>query len=345
MRSFLHIDGAALDRSVQPTALRPAATRQLERDEMNLERGRSARLMAALAPAMLTLAACSPIPAPPVSPAAASTPTMDGMVDIGGLSLHIHCIGEGVPIVVLDSGLGLTGEAWDDVQPEVSRFTRVCAYDRAGRGYSSPAPKPHSNRQMARELGLLLERAGQPGPYVLVGHSMGGMNARLFASDHADRVAGMVLVDAVGDGQPSRYWALMPDASMAELRGMLDKLPEGLDLDTWTAGFADMRDSSRSIGNVPLVVLSHGREGPPPRAASPEQAAKLRVAWQEMQTDLAKLSTNAVHVTAPNSGHNMQWEAPRLVIGAIHEVVNAARAHGRVNAAALLPLANGAVSR
>jgi pimeloyl-ACP methyl ester carboxylesterase len=312
---------------------------------MNLERGRSAGLMAALATAMLNLAACTHVPLPPVSPAAASGPIMDGMVDIGGLSLHIHCIGEGLPIVVLDSGLGLTGEAWDDVQPDVGRFTRVCAYDRAGRGYSSPAPKPHPNRQMARELGVLLERAGQRGPYVLVGHSMGGMNVRLFASEHPDRVAGMVLVDAVGDEQASRYWALMPDASMAELRVMLDKDPEGFDFDTWVAGVADMRDSSRSIGDVPLVVLTRGREDPPPRAASPEQAAKLRVAWQEMQTDLAKLSTNAAHVTAPNSGHNLQWEAPRLVVGAIRQVVNAARAHGRVNAAALLPLANDAVPR
>jgi pimeloyl-ACP methyl ester carboxylesterase len=267
------------------------------------------------------------------------------MVDIGGLSLHIHCIGEGVPIVVLESGLGLTGEAWDDVQPEVGRFTRVCAYDRAGRGYSSPAPRHHSNRQMVRELGVLLERAGQRGPYVFVGHSMGGMNVRLFASEHPDRVAGMVLVDAVGDEQQSRYWALMPDASMAELRGVLDKDPEGFDLDTWVAGIADMRDSSRSIGDIPLVVLTRGREDPPPRVASPEQAAKLGAAWQEMQRALAKLSTNAVHVTAPNSGHNLQWEAPRLVVGAIHEVVSAARAHGRVNAAVLLPLADDAVPR
>ncbi len=145
----------------------------------------------------------------------------------------------------------MAGTAWDDVQPEVGRFTRVCAYDRAGLGYSSSAPRPHSNRQMARELGVLLERAGQRGPYVLVGHSMGGMNVRLFASEHAARVAGMVLVDAVGDGQPSRSWALMPDTAMAELRDVLDKLPEGLDLDTYVTGFADMRDSSRSIGDVP----------------------------------------------------------------------------------------------
>ncbi|MDI1428805.1 alpha/beta fold hydrolase [Polyangium sorediatum] len=272
---------------------------------------------------------------------------MDGRVDIGDdLSLHIHCIGEGVPTVVLDSGLGLDGSAWADVQPEVGRFTRVCAYDRAGRGYSSAAPKPHSNRQMAHELGVLLDRAGQRGPYVLVGHSMGGMNVRLFASEHADRVAGMVLVDAVGDEQPSRYWALMPDAAMAEMRDMLDKLPEGLDFDTFVAGFADMRAASRSMGDVPLVVLTHGREDPPPpQVSSAEQTMKIRVAWQEMQTDLAKLSTNAVHVTAPKSGHNMQWEAPRLVVGAIHQVVIAARGHGRVNSAALLPLANDAVAK
>jgi pimeloyl-ACP methyl ester carboxylesterase len=175
---------------------------------------------------------------------------------------------------------------------------------------------------------------------------MGGTNVRLFASEHSDRVAGMVLVDAVGDEQPSRYWALMPDAAMAGLRDTLDNLPEGLDFDTFVAGFADMRDSCRSIGDVPLVVLTHGREdSPPPQASSAEQTMKIRVAWQEMQTDLAKLSTNAVHVTAPKSGHNMQWEAPRLVVGAIHQVVNAARAHGRVNSAALLPLANDAVSK
>ena len=312
---------------------------------MNLDPRRPARLMSALA-AILLLAACSsPKPPPPASPAAASALTMDGMVDVGGLSLHIHCVGEGVPIVVLDSGLGLDGSAWDDVQPEVGRFTRVCAYDRAGRGYSGPAPKPHSNRQMARELGVLLERAGQRGPYVLVGHSMGGMNVRFFASEHSDRVAGMVLVDAVGEGQLSRYWSLMPETAIGELRGMLDKLPEGLDFATFVAGFADMRESSRSIGDVPLIVLTRGKDDPPPQGFSAEQTAKMREAWQGMQSDLVKLSTNAGHVTAPNSGHNLQWEAPRLVVGAIHHVVNAARAHGRVSTAALLPLASDAAPR
>src|SRR5262245_34201721 len=105
---------------------------------MNVEWGCSRALcnwfMSALTPAMFSLTACSQNPPAKSNPVAAKTPIMDGMVDVGGLSLHIHCVGEGTPVVVFDSGLGLSGTAWEDVQPEVGRFTRACVYDRAGRG-------------------------------------------------------------------------------------------------------------------------------------------------------------------------------------------------------------------
>jgi hypothetical protein len=132
----------------------------------------------------------------------------DGVVDIrGGKALHIHCLGEGAPIVVLDAGLGNDGNVWNDVLPEMAKVTRTCAYDRVGMGYSSrPAARPHTNRQMAGGLRVLIERAGLHGPYVVVGHSLGGVNVRLFASEHLAEVAGMVLVDAVGDEQPARLW-------------------------------------------------------------------------------------------------------------------------------------------
>lgn len=97
---------------------------------------------------------------------------------------------------MFDSGLGQGLEAWDRVQPVVARATRACAYDRASRGRSDRARAPHGNRQMARELSVLLERAGERAPYVLVGHSMGGTNVQLFLEEYPSQVSGMVLIDA-----------------------------------------------------------------------------------------------------------------------------------------------------
>jgi pimeloyl-ACP methyl ester carboxylesterase len=226
------------------------------------------------------------------------------------------------------------------VQPQIGRFTRACAYDRAGMGYSSgAAPSPHTNRRMARELHALLGRAGLGSPYVLVGHSMGGINVRLFASEHFDEVAGMVLVDAMTDEQPSRYWALIPDSDMAEFRAGLSRLHEGLDFDSLVAGFAEMRASSRSIGDKPLVILTRGKEEMLP-GGSPEHTARMLGVWHEMQADLSHLSTNAVQIVAENSRHFIQWDAPRLVVASVREVVGASRTHARVNGSILSSLAH-----
>jgi pimeloyl-ACP methyl ester carboxylesterase len=294
-------------------------------------------LRAALALALLS--ACRAGAPAPGSPAPAPAVFRDGLVDAGGLSLHAHCVGAGEPAVVFDSGLGLDGDAWRDVQAEVGRVTRACAYDRAGLGYSDPAPRPHGNRRMARELSRLLERAGVRGPYVLVGHSMGGVNLRLLASEHPDAVAGMVLVDAMGDEQPSRYWALLPEADRAGFRAGLATLPEGVDFDTLAEGLADMRASSRSLGDKPLVVLTRGKDDPPP-GLSPERATEMARAWREMQVALAGLSTDATHVVAKNGHHNLMWDAPKLVVASVREVVAAARARRRVNQRALASFAD-----
>src|SRR5258706_10773441 len=106
---------------------------------------------------LLLLSGCKS--AVPMATAPSRAPIMDGLVDVGGASLHIHCIGEGTPVVVLESGLGHDGGVWADVQPGVASFTRVCASDRAGMGYSTAARRPHGNRQMAAELYALLTRA------------------------------------------------------------------------------------------------------------------------------------------------------------------------------------------
>jgi pimeloyl-ACP methyl ester carboxylesterase len=126
----------------------------------------------------------------------AATPPPGHLVDIGGYRLHLSCTGDGAPAVILDTGLGGSGAGWGFVQPDVARFTRVCSYDRAGMGYSDPGPSPRTARRIASELAELLARSGITGPVVLVGASIAGFNVRVFASDHPDRAAGLVLVDA-----------------------------------------------------------------------------------------------------------------------------------------------------
>ena len=117
-------------------------------------------------------------------------------VDVGGYRLHIHCVGEGSPTVVLDAGLGGFSLDWSLVQPELAATTRVCAYDRAGYGWSDPSPDARTPSQIADELHTLLVNAGIQGPYVLVGHSAAGKHVRLFANRYPQAVVGMVLVDA-----------------------------------------------------------------------------------------------------------------------------------------------------
>src|SRR5918995_5554862 len=124
-------------------------------------------------------------------------PAPGEMVDVGGYSLHLNCTGEeGTPTVVMDSGLGGTVLDWQLVQPEVAKFTRVCTYDRGGMGWSERSPQPRTSQQFVEELHALLGNAGVEGPYVLVGHSLGGVNVQLFVSQYPDEVAGMVLVDS-----------------------------------------------------------------------------------------------------------------------------------------------------
>ena len=112
------------------------------------------------------------------------------LVDVGGYRLHIQCAGTGSPAVVLDAGLGGTSLDWNLVQKEMGLTTQVCAYDRAGMGWSETGPLPRTPDQIARELHTLLTNAGIPGPYVLVGHSVGGKNVRMFALQYPDEVAG-----------------------------------------------------------------------------------------------------------------------------------------------------------
>ena len=125
------------------------------------------------------------------------------LVDVGGHTLHIHCSGQGNgPTVVLDAGLAGFSTDWALVQPEVATFARVCSYDRAGYGWSEPVAGERTSDIIAGELHELLHRAGAPAPYLLVGHSFGGYNVRVFADRYPDEVAGLVLVDVSHEAFP-----------------------------------------------------------------------------------------------------------------------------------------------
>jgi pimeloyl-ACP methyl ester carboxylesterase len=134
------------------------------------------------------------------------------LVDVGGHRLHIYCLGAGSPTVVLEAGLPENSLHWRPVHAELAAFTRVCAYDRAGLGWSDPLDEPLSSAQVAQSLRTLLTNAGVEGPYVLVGHSIGGLHVRAFANQYPDDVAGVVLLDSSHENQNLRLPAELVQA-------------------------------------------------------------------------------------------------------------------------------------
>lgn len=127
------------------------------------------------------------------------------LYEVDGYRMHLYCTGEGSPTVILEAGAGSPGLIWSLVQDEIARSNRVCSYDRLGFGWSDTAPGPRTPSQIADDLHALLEIAGVPGPYIMVGHSAGGVYVRAYASQYPSEVAGMVLVDASHEGQDAAY--------------------------------------------------------------------------------------------------------------------------------------------
>lgn len=139
-------------------------------------------------------------------------PAPGQLVDVGGYKMHINCTGQGSPTIILAAGSSDFSVTWAHVQPELAKYSRVCSYDRAGLGWSEPSPHPRTANTMVVELHTLLVNANVQGPYVLVGHSFGGLLVRVYAHNYPNEVVGMVLVDSANEEHPLRLAALaLPD--------------------------------------------------------------------------------------------------------------------------------------
>jgi pimeloyl-ACP methyl ester carboxylesterase len=238
-------------------------------------------------------------------------------LDVGGHRLQIVCAGRGSPPVVMDSGLGDSHDTWEEVLPEVARFTRVCAYDRAGLGKSDPGPMPRTSRVIVSELRALLREAGVNGPYALVGHSFGGLNMSLFAASHPEEIAGLVLVDATHVDYPARERTLRSPTERFQIEsafGMARPAARS-EYESMVESVAQVK-AAGPLPDVPVIVISAEQSG------SSEQ---LRVLWMDLQADLVRSAPHALQIVAEGSGHYIPFDRPDLVIEAIRRVVEDAR--------------------
>jgi len=248
-------------------------------------------------------------------------------LDVGGYQLYLNCEGrrhEGVPTVVMDAGLGNSSESWLGIQPKVAEFARVCIYDRAGLGNSDPSVHTQTITQIVHDLHNLLSRAGITGPFLLVGHSLGGINVRLYASMYPQAVAGMVLVDSAHEEQFAKMNALIPEEIKKQFPpGAFEiRSPEKIDFEGNNAQKARLAEWHT---NIPLVVLTAANAKPDPPGPLAFLAPKWEQIRQELQQDLVHRSSKGRQIVAARSGHFIHHDQPELVVKAIREVIEATR--------------------
>ncbi|MGS0684282.1 alpha/beta fold hydrolase [Nakamurella sp. GG22] len=272
------------------------------------------------------------------------------LIDVGGHRLYLSCTGSGEPTVILEPGLGGTSAAWGWIEPSVATHTRVCVYDRAGRGRSDSSPTAQDGDQIATDLHTLLERANITGPLVMVGHSLGGLYVLDYADRYPEQVAGMVLLDAT----PPTAFTALPDypgiydmlttatglfpglarLSVAQLvnalsdAGLPAEAERQVRVDSSTAGHArsqrdelalvpTMMAQARAVtdlGELPLYVVT--------------APVDTQNGWLAAQMELAALSDNSVHLVVPGASHQALLDnqtAAAASSQAINQVVDAAR--------------------
>lgn len=265
-----------------------------------------------------------------------SAPAPGGLVDIGGHKLHIHCVGpsDKKPTIILEAGGGGSSRDWSAVQNLLSANVRTCAYDRAGSGWSEAGPAPRTMRQEVFELHALLGAAKVPGPYVLVGQSIGGLLVRLYTEQYGGEVVGLVLVDPTHESDmlgSGGGWVRLREKATGrhvpeprrEGRPRTQYKPEDDYLaEEFQQIYLSRKTNPEPLGKRPLIVLAAGKRQRPP--GTPDDLwAQIRVEKDGQRVDLSRLSSNSKFVLDPSSGHNLQADNPQLVARAIEEILTA----------------------
>jgi len=233
-------------------------------------------------------------------------------IDIGGRRLFLNCFGKPrSPTIILEAPGEATSESWAQVQPRVAEFAYVCSYDRAGLGKSDSAGHEETIAENVTDLHELLGKAALAPPYLLVGHSSGGIRVRRYQAQFKDEVIGMVLVDSAHEEQIWRF----NDISPGFVRGVPAD-PANLP----RLGMLPPREHLQWRADIPLIVLEHGKpmEFPPALVA---QGRLIEKSLHAMQQDLASRSTQGEIRTAQHSGHDIPNEEPDIVVLAVRDVL------------------------
>ena len=236
-------------------------------------------------------------------------------VDVGGHNLNLLIGGQGSPAVIFEGGFGAGIASWSTVQRDVSAFAQTVSYDRAGLGQSDLGPKPRSAKQIATELHAGLQKAGVKPPYVMVGHSFGGIYVRVFADIYPKEVVGLVLIDPSQESFNDWIHKNQPERLKAS-QDNIAKAPEGVraESDAVETSYEQARVAKIPAG-IPVTLLS---------ATEDESvSAEARKLWIEKHKEWLATVPGSKHIIAEKSAHFIQAQQPKLVIDAIREIAKA----------------------
>jgi pimeloyl-ACP methyl ester carboxylesterase len=237
--------------------------------------------------------------------------TKEMFVKISNCKLYAKLSGEnnGKPTVIMDAGYGDFSKAWDSVIGDISMITNVLIYDRAGLGKSETSSNPRTSREMVKELKELLIEAKIKPPYILVGHSFGGVNMRMFATEYQYEVCGLVLVDSTPEDYRERFLPTMAQDFQQAYNKQF--VYEG-NYDEFMESLKQLKKTRLKL-NIPLIVLSAGK-----KAHYSKESQEL---WNEMQREILEISSDGELVIAENCAHYIQNDEPEVVVRAIKKMI------------------------
>ncbi|QFF99353.1 alpha/beta hydrolase [Psychrobacillus glaciei] len=237
--------------------------------------------------------------------------TKEMFIQISDFKLFAKLIGKnnGKPTIVMDAGYGDYSKTWDSIISDISMLTEVLIYDRAGVGKSEKSSNHRTSSVMIQELNELLKKTKIKHPYILVGHSFGGLNTRLYASEYPKEVCGLILVDSTPEEYREKF---LPTMSKEFQEAYNKQFVYESNYDEFIESLKQIKESRRKL-NIPLIVLSAGK-----KAHYSKESQEL---WHEMQKGILEISTNSEFIIAENSAHYIQNDEPKIVIEAIKRMI------------------------